>query len=261
MEKKKDLQEAVEDLSLALIYLTRFPDCEKFHPHRFDEIAWKGYDYDALNSLDGKGLIVDPHSRGSRSKYAFLTEAGRRRAKELLMEMGIADQNLYERFLFRNIRQEEADEAADIEAVCFPPNEACSRAHMKERIRAASELFLVAADRTTGKLAGFLNGIATHETAFRDAFFTDSGLHTSDGETVMLLGLDVLPAYRRQGLGRELVWNYCRREQEKGRERLALTCHASKVKMYRRYGFRDLGESASAWGGQKWHEMDVILNF
>ena len=159
------------------------------------------------------------------------------------------------------IRQEEADEAAEIEAVCFPPNEACTREHMVQRIQAAPELFLVAVDRQSGKLAGFLNGIATHETAFRDDFFTDAALHIPDGEAVMLLGLDVLPAYRKQGLARELVWNYCRREHEKGRKALILTCHANKVKMYRKFGFRDLGESASRWGGQTWHEMSVILNF
>ena len=261
METKKDREQAIEELTLALLYLTRFPDGEPFQPRRFEEIAWKGYDFDALNSLDEKGLIADPHSRGYHNKYVYLTEAGRRKARDLLEEMGLADQRLYERFAFRSIRQEEAEEAAEIEAVCFPPNEACSREHMTQRIQAASDLFLVAVDRNTGKLAGFLNGLATNETAFRDEFFTDAALHTPDGKNIMLLGLDVLPAYRKQGLARELVWNYCRREAEKGRERLILTCHAGKVKMYRRFGFQDLGESASGWGGQKWHEMSAILNF
>ena len=169
-------------------------------------------------------------------------------------------QGLYKRFDFRTIRQEEADEAAEMEAVCFPPNEACSRKHMVERVRTAAELFLVAVDRETGRLAGFLNGISTNETSFRDAFFTDAALYNPDGKTVMLLGLDVLPAYRRQGLAGELVRNYCRREQKKGRKELILTCHDSKVAMYQRLGFRDLGKSASNWGGQEWHEMVMILN-
>ena len=33
---------------------------------------------------------------------------------------------LYERFEFRNIEQGEAEQAAEIERICFPPNEACS---------------------------------------------------------------------------------------------------------------------------------------
>ena len=34
---------------------------------------------------------------------------------------------LYERFEFRNIEQGEAEQAAEIERICFPPNEAALR--------------------------------------------------------------------------------------------------------------------------------------
>jgi len=77
----------------------------------------------------------------------------------------------------------------------------------------------------------------------------------------MLLGLDVLPEYRKMGLAREIVYNYCRREQERGRKRLVLTCLPDKVKMYEKFVFNDMGESASEGGGEKWHEMDIRLNF
>ena len=83
---------------------------------------------------------------------------------------------LGERFEFRNILKEEADQAVIIEKVCFPPNEACSEAMMKERIAVAPDQFLVAVDRETGKLAGFLNGLSTDEGTFRDEFFTNASL-------------------------------------------------------------------------------------
>ena len=51
------------------------------------------------------------------------------------------------------------------------------------------------------------------------------------------------------------------KKQERNRSRLILTCNTSKVKMYKKFGFRDLGESASEWGGEKWHEMEIILNY
>ncbi len=170
------------------------------------------------------------------------------------------ESGLYEKFEFRLIRAGKEDETVVIEQRCFPPHEACSEKHMKERIAVASDLFLVAMDKKTGKMAGFLNGIATGETCFRDEFFTDAALHNPDGENIMLLGLDVLPEYQMQGLGRELVRRYCEREKERGRKRLVLTCLEEKVKMYEKFGFHDLGESASEWGGEKWHEMDIILN-
>ena len=103
---------------------------------------------------------------------------------------------LNERFGFRNIRPEEAGQAAEIERICFPSNEACTETMMRERAASVPDLFLVAVDHKTRKLAGFLNGLATNEHAFRDEFFTDSGLHDPDGENIMLLGLDVLPEYR-----------------------------------------------------------------
>lgn len=75
----------------------------------------------------------------------------------------------------------------------------------------------------------------------------------------MLLGLDVLPEYRRQGLGRELVDQYLRRERENGRKEVILTCLQAKVKMYEKFGFADLGIADSTWGGEEWHEMSYTL--
>ena len=67
-------------------------------------------------------------------------------------EQEFIDPSLHHRFAFRYIRPEEADQAAKIEEICFPPNEACSVKMMKERVAAAPDFFLVAADRETGRL-------------------------------------------------------------------------------------------------------------
>jgi len=166
---------------------------------------------------------------------------------------------LMERYIFRNIEPEEAEQAVKIEQICFPPNEACSEKSMKERIAKAPELFFVAVDKNTGKLAGFLNGLSTDEYRFRDEFFTDANLYNPEGKNIMLLGLDVLPEHRKQGLARELVFQYCRREREKGRKMLILTCLQDKVKMYEKLGFADQGISDSSWGGEEWHEMTCSI--
>lgn len=160
-----------------------------------------------------------------------------------------------EQFEFRSVRTEETDAAAALEQKCFPPNEACAPQFMKERIQAAAEIFLVAVDRGNGRIAGFLNGIATEEKHLRDEFFTDASLHDPRGKNIMLTGLAVLPDYRGQGLARELVERYAQRERQKDRERLVLTCLEEKVEMYRKFGFQDLGLSESLWGGEEWHEM------
>lgn len=180
-------------------------------------------------------------------------------AQALLKQYDIVDKDILTKFEFRNIKQSEIGAAIDIEQICFPPNEACSAESVRERIAVAEKLFLVAVDKETGKIAGFLNGIATDEYHFRDEFFTDASLHKENGKNIMLLGLDVLPEYRRQGLGRELVYQYLRRERENGRKAVFLTCLHEKVEMYEKFGFADHGIAASTWGGEKWHEMSVAL--
>ncbi len=169
------------------------------------------------------------------------------------------EDKLHRQFEFRYIKPEEAEQGINVEQTCFPPSEACSPEHMRERIDTAPDLFMVAVDRETGKVAGIMNGLATDEEEFRDEFFTDVTLHDPDGKTIMLLGLAVLPSYQRKGLARELVNEYVSRERQKGRKRLILTCLDFRVPMYEKFGFVDDGISASTWGGEQWHVMTYSL--
>lgn len=169
-------------------------------------------------------------------------------------------QDILKRYEFRYIKKEEAEQAAEIEQACFPPNEANSREDMKKRVEDVAELFLVAVDKECGKIAGLLTGIATNEERFQDAFFTETKLHNPDGKNVMILSLDVLEKYRGQGLARALMEEYFDREEKRGRKNLVLTCLQEKVEMYQRMGFVDLGLANSTWGGEEWHEMRKNIN-
>ena len=165
-----------------------------------------------------------------------------------------------EKYEFRTVHADEAEVATQIEAACFPPNEACVLPIMKERVRIAPDLFLVAVDKKTGQMVGFINSIATNERTLRDEFFTEPTLHDPNGKNVMILSVAVLPEYRNQGLARKMMRIYLSREADRNRQMTVLTCLEGKVKMYEKFGFRDCGESGSAWGGEKWHEMVCELN-
>lgn len=169
------------------------------------------------------------------------------------------EEDMDQSFEFREVRREEAEETDNIEQTCFPPNEACPSDQMILRTEISPEVFLVAIDKKTGKMAGLLNGIATDEEVFRDEFFQDARLHKPDGKNIMLLGLDVLPEYRGQGLAKGLMFRYLKKEAARGRKRVILTCLENKVEMYKKMGYRDLGMANSTWGGEKWHEMDYVL--
>lgn len=163
------------------------------------------------------------------------------------------NETVMEKYEFRNIRPEEANQAVRMEQICFPPNEACSEKHMIERTLQVPELFLVAVDKETGKIAGLLNGIATDEEVFRDEFFTDITLNNPKGKNIMLLDLEVLPEYRGQGLAKELMYLYLKREKA------FLTCLDNKMEMYTKMGYKELGISDSSWGGEEWHDMLYTL--
>ena len=164
-------------------------------------------------------------------------------------------QKLHEKFKFRTVREGEAETATAIEAACFPPNEACILPIMKERVRLAPELFVVAQETATGKVVGFINAIATDEEHLRDEFFTDTSLHNPKGKYVMILSVAVLSEYRGQGLAKEMMQELLKKQKGMGRTAAVLTCLESKIKLYEKMGYTDLGVSGSEWGGEKWHEM------
>lgn len=175
------------------------------------------------------------------------------------MGQNVNDVKLHEKYKFRNIKAEEIEQTAEIERICFPPNEACTYEHMEQRIKRAPDLFLVAVDKKTGKIAGFINGLATNNAHLTDDFFTDAELHDPNGANLMILGVDVLPEYQHQGLAREMMEQYKEREKIKGRKKLILTCLPDKVMMYEKFGFKDHGVGDSVWGGEAWHEMSLKM--
>ncbi len=161
----------------------------------------------------------------------------------------------FKRFEFRPINKDEAAEAARIEAICFPPNEACTKDMMIKRAERAPETFVVAFDKVNHKLAGFINGLATNEDKFRDEFFSNVELHDKNGKNIMILGLDVLPEYRHNGLAGAMMDYYIDLAENCNREKLILTCHDHLVEFYEGFGYEDIGYGDSVWGGSHWHDM------
>ena len=67
----------------------------------------------------------------------------------------------------------------------------------------------------------------------------------------MVLGLDVLPEYRGQRLAREIMSRYLERERVKGRCKVILTCLKSKVSMYEKMGFQQVGRRPGYYSNPK----------
>ena len=86
-DNKVSPDQALHDLTLAMIYLTRFKEKGRLRSENQLFHAWKSYDWDTLDKLSEEELIIDRH--GNKSLY--LTEEGEQKAKEILEQYGIRD--------------------------------------------------------------------------------------------------------------------------------------------------------------------------
>ena len=159
--------------------------------------------------------------------------------------------------IIRQVMPEDLDAVARVEAVCFPEAEAASRASFAQRIEAFPESFLVAEQE--GRIVGFINGCVTDERVICDEMFEDAGYHRPDGAYQSIFGLDVVPEWQRRGIAGELMEHLIEDARRKGRKGLILTCKERLIGFYERFGYRNLGVSASVHGGAVW--FDMILEF
>lgn len=157
----------------------------------------------------------------------------------------------------RRVASSDLDAVAEIEAQCFPQAEAASRAAFAERISVFPESFFVAEDN--GTIIGFINGCVINDTRITDELFEDAAHHVPTGEYQTIFGLDVLPAYRQQGIAAMLMRHLIDVSKQRGRRGVLLTCKDKLLHYYKKFGFENMGVSQSAHGGALWYDM--ILRF
>lgn len=85
--KMTDAKTAVRELTLLLMYLTRFTEDEDFDTAK-EFCAWKGYDFSAMDELEDAEYI-QKRSRGAKS--VWITEQGVEQAKKLMLRYGMLD--------------------------------------------------------------------------------------------------------------------------------------------------------------------------
>ena len=160
-------------------------------------------------------------------------------------------------YQIRPVRPSDLAAVTEVEAVCFPAAEAAPEESFQSRIEAFPDCFFIA--EKDGKIIGFINGCATDERTIRDEMFEDSSLHKPDGVYQSIFGLDVIPEYRRHGVAADLMEHLIEDARTRGRRGLILTCKDRLIHYYEKFGYRNLGVSASVHGGAVWYDM--LLEF
>ena len=147
-------------------------------------------------------------------------------------------------YTIRNVKIEDLDQVTEVEALCFPTAEAAVEASFRQRIETFPDSFFVAEDEN-GRIIGFINGCVTDERTIRDEMFEDSGLHRPEGLYQSVFGLDVIPEFRRQGVAADLMNRLMQEAKARGKKGMILTCKDRLIHYYEKFGYRNLGLSAS----------------
>lgn len=80
-------ENAMKELALALMYLSRFSDTPRKCPEKVFR-AWRNYDFGTVNALEDSGYIIQGN-RGTKS--ITLTREGIAEAKAILERLGVED--------------------------------------------------------------------------------------------------------------------------------------------------------------------------
>ena len=158
---------------------------------------------------------------------------------------------------FRRGSAADLDLLTSIEAECFPAAEAATREQFADRLAAYGEHFWIL--EVGGKAVGFIDGMVTDKETISDDMFENAGLHVPAGAWQAVFGLNVLPEYRRHGYAAKLVEKFIAEARNEGRRGCILTCKDHLLHYYARFGFVNIGVSASVHGGAKWYDMRLVF--
>ena len=157
----------------------------------------------------------------------------------------------------RNATMADLAAIAEVERCCLPAAEAATEEEFRERLAAYADCFWLLFEN--GRLAAFIDGMATDERDLRDEMYADASLHRADGRWQMIFGLNTLPEFRRRGYAATLVRRLTEEARKRGKTGVVLTCKERLVPYYASLGFEDEGLSSSTHGNVAWHQMRLTF--
>lgn len=152
---------------------------------------------------------------------------------------------------------EDLDRITEVEALCFPPAEAASKASFEGRLTVYPNHFWVS--EVDDEIVGFVNGFVTDEEDLTDEMFADANMHDENGAWQMIFGVDTIPEYQRRGFAEQVLNKVIDVAREEGRKGLVLTCKEHMLHYYAKFGFINEGVSGSEHGGALWYQMRLTF--
>jgi len=155
--------------------------------------------------------------------------------------------------MIRNATLQDLEELSNIENICFPSEEACSKEQFKERLTIyPNHFYLLIKDN---QIVSFINGFTTNQPNLEDIMYEQPSLHNEQGAWQMIFGVNTLPAYQHQGLASILMRHVISVARSESRKGLVLTCKEVLIPFYSQFGFINEGLSSSVHGNTTWYQM------
>ena len=159
--------------------------------------------------------------------------------------------------LIRTATIEDLDAVTTVEAECFPPSEAATRADFEHRLSHYGDHFWLMFDES--KLIAFVDGMVTDAADLTDEMYERAELHKESGAWQMIFGVNTLPEYRKHGYAGDLIKRAISDAKAQGRKGLVLTCKDKLIHYYAKFGFVNEGVSASVHGNVTWYQMRLTF--
>lgn len=159
--------------------------------------------------------------------------------------------------LIRTATIEDLDAVTTVEAECFPPSEAATRADFEHRLSHYGDHFWLMFDES--KLIAFVDGMVTDAADLTDEMYERAELHKESGAWQMIFGVNTIPEYRKHGYAGDLIKRAISDAKAQGRKGLVLTCKDKLIHYYAKFGFENEGVSESTHGNVVWNQMRLTF--
>ena len=157
----------------------------------------------------------------------------------------------------RNVSNNDLQTISEIELLCFPLSESGSIYQFEQRIKTYPESFFIA--EINNQIAGYIHGASTNTLDFNDDLYKDVSYHAERGIYQLVLGLAVLPQYRNNSVGENLILHMTSFAKAKKKEKIILTCKDRLISYYEKFGYINQGPSKSNLGDTLWNDMILSL--
>lgn len=163
-----------------------------------------------------------------------------------------------EGYVIRQAKLHDLDEVANLEKLCFPEEEAASKAAFFERLSVyANHFWLLEKD---GHIISMVNGMVTDDNDLHDEMYHNAKLHNEQGKWQMIFGVETHPKYQHKGYAAILMNKMIEDAKLHSRSGVVLTCKEHLIHYYEKFGFENEGISGSKHGAVVWYQMRLKLS-